>query len=56
MSREQRLRIEEEERARDERIERLSEALRESMRRTRAIFDELRERGILPPEEPRRRV
>ena len=55
MSRDRRLRIGEEERTRDERFERLSEELRESMRKTRMIFDELRARGILPPKEPRRR-
>jgi hypothetical protein len=42
-------------RARHERIDRLLEELRASVRKRRAITDRWRAEGILPPEEPRRR-
>ena len=48
--------IKDEERARLERIDRLFEELHESMRKSRAIIDEWRAKGILSTEEPRRRV
>jgi hypothetical protein len=42
-------------RAREERIDRGFEELRELFRKNRATFDRWRAEGILPPEEPRRR-
>jgi hypothetical protein len=45
-----------ERRARKERIDRLLEEARDLQRKNRVIFDRWRAEGILPPEEPRRRV
>jgi len=45
-----------ERRARKERIDRLLEEARELQRRNAMVFDRWRAEGILPPEEPRRRV
>ena len=42
--------------ARERRIDRLREEFRELTRRNQLIFDRWRAEGILPPEEPRRRV
>jgi hypothetical protein len=39
-----------------DRIDRLLKEVRELQRKNRAILDEWRAKGILPPEEPRRRV
>jgi hypothetical protein len=43
-------------RAREERIRQLDEEFLELMRQNEVIFDKWRAEGILPPEEPRRRV
>jgi hypothetical protein len=42
--------------AREERIDRLMEELRESIRRTNFLLDGLRDRGLLPPRVPRRPI
>jgi hypothetical protein len=39
-----------------DRIDRLLKEVRELHRKNRAILDDWRAKGILPPEEPRRRV
>ena len=43
-------------RGREERIGRLIEEARALLRQNQAVFDRWRAEGILPPEEPRRRV
>jgi hypothetical protein len=43
-------------RAREERIDRLREELRELFRQNEVIFDKWRREGILPPEEPRKNL
>jgi hypothetical protein len=48
--------IDTEERAIEQRIERRLAEVRELMRKSRAILEEWRAKGILPPEEPRRRI
>jgi hypothetical protein len=45
-----------ERRAREERIGRRLEEVRGLLRENQVIFDRWRAEGILPPEEPRRRV
>ena len=44
------------ERARNERIDRLSDELRESMRKTEAVLNQWRAEGILPPKQPGQRI
>lgn len=46
----------EEVRARHERMDRLLEELRASIARKKLIVDGWRAEGLLPPEEPRRRI
>jgi hypothetical protein len=53
---ERRLATPDEVRARQERMERLLEELRASVARKKAIVDKWRAEGLLPPEEPRRRI
>ncbi len=55
MSTERRFATAEEVRARHDRMDRLLDELRASISRKKAIIEEWRAEGLLPPEEPRRR-
>ena len=43
-------------RAREERVSRRLEEVRELLRKNEVVFDRWQAEGILPPEEPRRRI